>query len=123
MNACNARGTPSGSIVWLINCQLPETNLNVSGSTPNACSALRILVAVTTVSQSAQNSSTPRLSVPKLIRSNIAISIANPWIHRKLAEARALPGLFGLCGFSKLADFQLAHRQWIKIALRDELSV
>jgi putative transposase len=34
-----------------------------------------------------------------------------------------LPGLFGLCGFSKLADFQQAHRQWVKIALRDELSV
>ena len=23
-----------------------------------------------------------------------------------------LPGLFGLCGFSKLADFQQAHRHW-----------
>src|SRR5262245_46085945 len=34
-----------------------------------------------------------------------------------------LPGLFGLCGFSKLADFQQAHRQWVEIALRDELSV
>jgi hypothetical protein len=26
-------------------------------------------------------------------------------------------------GFSKLADFQQAHRQWVEIALRDELSV
>src|SRR5262249_8395169 len=37
-----------------------------------------------------------------------------------------LPGLFGLCGFSKLADFQQAHRQWVErveIALRDELSM
>jgi hypothetical protein len=34
-----------------------------------------------------------------------------------------LAGLFGLCGFSKLADFQQAHRQWVEIALRDELSV
>jgi hypothetical protein len=34
-----------------------------------------------------------------------------------------LPGLFGSCGFSKLADFQQAHRQWIEIALWDELSV
>jgi hypothetical protein len=34
-----------------------------------------------------------------------------------------LPGRFGLCGFSKLADFQQAHRQWIEIALRDELSM
>ena len=34
-----------------------------------------------------------------------------------------LTGLFGLCGFSKLADFQQAHRQWVEIALRDELSV
>ena len=33
-----------------------------------------------------------------------------------------LPKLFGLCGFSKLADFQQAHRQWVEIALRDELS-
>jgi hypothetical protein len=31
--------------------------------------------------------------------------------------------VIGLCGFSKLADFQQAHRQWIEIALRDELSV
>jgi putative transposase len=34
-----------------------------------------------------------------------------------------LPGLFGLCGFSKLADFQQAHHEWVEIALRDELSV
>ena len=34
-----------------------------------------------------------------------------------------LPGLFGLCGFSKLADFQQAHRQWVEITLRGELSV
>jgi putative transposase len=34
-----------------------------------------------------------------------------------------LPGLFGLCGFSKLADFQQADRQWVEITLRDELSV
>jgi putative transposase len=34
-----------------------------------------------------------------------------------------LPGLFRLCDFSKLADFQQAHRQWVEIALRDELSV
>ena len=34
-----------------------------------------------------------------------------------------LPGLFGLSGFSKLADFQQAHRQWVEIALRGELSV
>ena len=34
-----------------------------------------------------------------------------------------LPGLFGLCGFSKPANFQQAHRQWIEIALRDEWSV
>ena len=34
-----------------------------------------------------------------------------------------LPGLFGLCGFSKLADLQQTHRQWVEIALRDELSV
>src|SRR5262247_1379066 len=34
-----------------------------------------------------------------------------------------LTGLFGLCGFSKLADFQQAHRQWIEIPLRDELAV
>jgi hypothetical protein len=29
----------------------------------------------------------------------------------------------GLCGFSKLADFQQAHRQWVEIALGDELVV
>jgi putative transposase len=28
-----------------------------------------------------------------------------------------------LPGFSNLADFQQAHRQWVEIALRDELSV
>jgi hypothetical protein len=33
-----------------------------------------------------------------------------------------LPGSVALCGFSKLADFQQAHRQWVEIALRDELS-
>ena len=31
--------------------------------------------------------------------------------------------VIGLCSFSKLADFQQAHRQWVEIALRDELSV
>ena len=31
--------------------------------------------------------------------------------------------LFGLYGFSKLADFQQAHHQWVEIALRDELVV
>ena len=34
-----------------------------------------------------------------------------------------LAGLLGLCSFSKLAEFQQAHRQWVEIALRDELSV
>jgi hypothetical protein len=34
-----------------------------------------------------------------------------------------LAGLLGLCGFSKLADFQQAHRQWVEVAHRDELSV
>ena len=28
-----------------------------------------------------------------------------------------LPGLVALCGFSKLADFQQAHRQWVETAL------
>jgi hypothetical protein len=29
----------------------------------------------------------------------------------------------GYAGFSKLADFQQAHRHWVEIALRDELAV
>ena len=44
-------------------------------------------------------------------------------IGRTNARYCDLPGLFGLCGFSKLADFQQAHRQWVEIALRDELAV
>ena len=28
-----------------------------------------------------------------------------------------LPGLVALCGFSKLADFQQAHRQWVETTL------
>jgi len=28
-----------------------------------------------------------------------------------------LPGLVALCGFSKLADFQQAHRHWVETAL------
>jgi hypothetical protein len=42
------------------------------------------------------------------------------WTNARYCD---LPGLFGLCGFSKLADFQPAHRQWVEIAFRDELSV
>jgi putative transposase len=33
-----------------------------------------------------------------------------------------LAGLLGYGAFPKLADFQQAHRQWIEIALRGELS-
>src|SRR6266481_371091 len=51
-------------MVWLIHCQLPETNLNHSGKIPNACSASRTLVVTTTVNHNVQNSSSPRLSVP-----------------------------------------------------------
>ena len=32
-------------------------------------------------------------------------------------------GTIWVYGFSKLADFKQAHRQWVEIALRDELSV
>jgi len=42
---------------------------------------------------------------------------------RTNARCYDLQGLFGLCGFSKLADFQQAHRQWVEIALRDESPV
>jgi hypothetical protein len=34
-----------------------------------------------------------------------------------------LPDYLGYAAFRKLADFQQAHRQWVEIALRDELSV
>jgi hypothetical protein len=34
-----------------------------------------------------------------------------------------LTGTIWVMRLSKLADFQQAHRQWIEIALRDELSV
>ena len=34
-----------------------------------------------------------------------------------------LPGLVALCGFSKLADFQRAHCQWIEAALQGDLAV
>jgi hypothetical protein len=34
-----------------------------------------------------------------------------------------LPGLVALCGFSKLADFQQAHRQWIEAALQSGSAV
>src|SRR5437773_5503582 len=34
-----------------------------------------------------------------------------------------LPGLVALCGFSKLADFQRAHYQWIEAALHGDLAV
>jgi hypothetical protein len=34
-----------------------------------------------------------------------------------------LPGLVALCSFSKLADFQQAHRQWIEAALDGDLAV
>jgi hypothetical protein len=37
--------------------------------------------------------------------------------------ARQTTTLGWICGFSKLVDFQEAHRQWVEIALRDELSV
>jgi hypothetical protein len=35
----------------------------------------------------------------------------------------AQEGCNRLCGFSNLADFQQAHRQWVEIALRDDLAV
>jgi REP element-mobilizing transposase RayT len=34
-----------------------------------------------------------------------------------------LPGLAALCGFSKVADFQQAHRQWIEAALQSGSAV
>jgi putative transposase len=34
-----------------------------------------------------------------------------------------LPGLVALCGFSKLAEFQQAHCQWIEAALHGDLAV
>jgi hypothetical protein len=34
-----------------------------------------------------------------------------------------LPGLVALCGFSKLAEFQQAHFQWIEAALHGDLAV
>jgi hypothetical protein len=34
-----------------------------------------------------------------------------------------LPGLIWLCGFSKVSGLSQAHRQWIEIALRNELAV
>ena len=33
------------------------------------------------------------------------------------------PGLVALCGFSKLANFQQAHHEWIKAALHHDLAV
>jgi hypothetical protein len=44
---------------------------------------------------------------------------------RTLIIWRCQPGrvVIGVCGFSKLADFQQAHRQWVEIDLRDEFSV
>ena len=34
-----------------------------------------------------------------------------------------LPGLAALCGFSKVADFQQAHRRWVETALEGGLAV
>jgi putative transposase len=34
-----------------------------------------------------------------------------------------LPGLVALCGFSKLANFQQVHRQWIEAARKRKLAV
>jgi putative transposase len=42
---------------------------------------------------------------------------------RKRYSLIDLSGLVALCGFSKLADFQQAHRQWIEAALQDNLPV
>ena len=34
-----------------------------------------------------------------------------------------IPALVALCGFSKLADFQQAHRRWVETALEGGLAV
>ena len=52
-----------------------------------------------------------------------SVPIKKPGVRGRInARYCDLPGLFGLCGFSTLADFQQAHREW-EIALRDELWV
>jgi putative transposase len=42
---------------------------------------------------------------------------------RKRYSVIDLPGLVALCGFSKLVDFQQAHRQWVEEALRNGSAV
>ena len=41
---------------------------------------------------------------------------------RKRYAVIDLPGLVALCGFSKLADFQQAHRQWVEATLKGKRS-